>query len=1235
LDTCYTPTQIVPDILEQESFAAVLAAPLGSYLLTNLGRVFYFDDKHVRLDAELTDLSLNTSRIRKMVTSAVSAHFLLQNGDVWTRVHTSDTTFANYATTTTSSIYSSSLPPTSTGIFKADFGIALPPNFLVRDIVASSGGTSVFAIAHPVNGHNVEPPLRLPEPPMKNSKRLVYWGTCPIHNAGSTPFETNQSPIVRVMPTELDLRHLATSNVAADEILRWTFDGLNMLIQTDHHLLALGAYKGTAGYGLSPYAEFASWRLAQLMDPWLYGDNMALVQDIASSNSTHLILLSNGTLIQWGLETNAVPPAKRSSQLTTPPLSATARIRTFSGFSSVTARLGGIGAIDYDGQISTWGGELSPAGPGGPPFLHQHSILDQYGTALKLSMRADGFLAVMSTSPVGSASSLVVMSVSTDPGTIYDCVTAAWPNPTESQYKYCHLELPNEISDASQIVDMVGGATWVSIRTLSGAWYLGHAPFLPVFEYTWAAIPIPINVANGWNQVQNLVFTDENMYWHLVDGSVWATCGDWPTFCVPGQTGPSGGAIQVVKILDGWNVLSMRSVVGDCQMALVEERPRDPEVPFLTRYFGESTSGISGHGITNYATAILSGELLPIGHPLESETAANIEIGAVGILSDGTYPSSNNPRYVVWGDGASAPISYPALPGLFNLEPWMDLDHEQVVKVFSPRSDILILFRNCSILSARPYNVVPATATSEWLDPTYNSTVRRFHINYLFTLNPFSNTDCQSDSTSVGATDASRLDIQCVPISIQAGMTCVALGPTGNSFYVMYERLNPNFDVIDCQSGFYGDILDCQDRIDTNPVYTSMEFEIPITGVVPEGRSVAQYAAGLYHAIVLLDDGTLFAWGSNRQGQLGIQGIARAAEPQPISIPSAYGGEPITQVIASKRNSYALFSNRYVLSWGSNFHGGLGNGDPTVSFSDTPSPVQAPALPIRQLACAAHSCYLLYMNGEVYSWGHNAMQLLGRETPLLGQTIPNLNPGPFSATPALATMFTFPHAPSRKITQLVARASSMGVFVRAGFDTGPSTPATSCSGSPPSPQFVCVDGAWVVVGNVVVGGGNGTNPTFVITGPTVVIGNVTVSPGSVVTVANPSEYSGKPLLNVTGCFTGDMFEITLDPLTFKTQKTKLDGTEIYLVESSCAMNAGTVTVSTPKDCRKTTATTKSEEKGNGRFGLVSVFKVDRSKCSVWWIILVSVLGVILVGVVVAVIVWKVWRNKRFAPVEST
>jgi alpha-tubulin suppressor-like RCC1 family protein len=95
-------------------------------------------------------------------------------------------------------------------------------------------------------------------------------------------------------------------------------------------------------------------------------------------------------------------------------------------------------------------------------------------------------------------------------------------------------------------------------------------------------------------------------------------------------------------------------------------------------------------------------------------------------------------------------------------------------------------------------------------------------------------------------------------------------------------------------------------------------------------------AAGGEHALALLGDGEVSAWGGNGAGQLG-----RGAEGGTSNLPTPVTGlSGVTAIAAGAHHSLALLSGGSVVAWGYNPDGQLGNG----SNIDSPVPVAVTGL---------------------------------------------------------------------------------------------------------------------------------------------------------------------------------------------------------------------------------------------------------------------------------------------------
>ena len=92
---------------------------------------------------------------------------------------------------------------------------------------------------------------------------------------------------------------------------------------------------------------------------------------------------------------------------------------------------------------------------------------------------------------------------------------------------------------------------------------------------------------------------------------------------------------------------------------------------------------------------------------------------------------------------------------------------------------------------------------------------------------------------------------------------------------------------------------------------------------VPGLTSVAAVSAGQDHSLALLTDGTVRAWGSNSNGQLGIGRINPAFSETPLPVKNLQG---VTAISAGSIFNLALLPDGQVRGWGDDQSGELGNG---------------------------------------------------------------------------------------------------------------------------------------------------------------------------------------------------------------------------------------------------------------------------------------------------------------------
>jgi alpha-tubulin suppressor-like RCC1 family protein/chitodextrinase len=132
---------------------------------------------------------------------------------------------------------------------------------------------------------------------------------------------------------------------------------------------------------------------------------------------------------------------------------------------------------------------------------------------------------------------------------------------------------------------------------------------------------------------------------------------------------------------------------------------------------------------------------------------------------------------------------------------------------------------------------------------------------------------------------------------------------------------------------------------------------------------VAGVAAGRYHSLAVKTDGTLYGWGDNEFGQVGNGKTTNVAAPAKLGQITG-----VTQVAAGLYHSLALKSDGTVLAWGNNAHGEVGNG--TTVVQKAPVVITGLTGVIAIAAGGTHSL-ALKSDGTVWAWGDNSGGQIG------------------------------------------------------------------------------------------------------------------------------------------------------------------------------------------------------------------------------------------------------------------
>lgn len=144
---------------------------------------------------------------------------------------------------------------------------------------------------------------------------------------------------------------------------------------------------------------------------------------------------------------------------------------------------------------------------------------------------------------------------------------------------------------------------------------------------------------------------------------------------------------------------------------------------------------------------------------------------------------------------------------------------------------------------------------------------------------------------------------------------------------------------------------------------------------VPKLRDAIAIAAGTYHSLAVDAGGAVWAWGNNEKGQLGDGTTTNRSTPTVVK-----GLTEIVAVAAGLNFSLALGADGRVRSWGANEHGQLGSS--TTKDRLTPGLVQKleHAMVISACGGGGEHSLALAADGRVWRWGFNSHGQLGDGT---------------------------------------------------------------------------------------------------------------------------------------------------------------------------------------------------------------------------------------------------------------
>jgi len=220
------------------------------------------------------------------------------------------------------------------------------------------------------------------------------------------------------------------------------------------------------------------------------------------------------------------------------------------------------------------------------------------------------------------------------------------------------------------------------------------------------------------------------------------------------------------------------------------------------------------------------------------------------------------------------------------------------------------------------------------------------------------------------------------------------------------------------QEGQLGDgiIADCADDDSLEHPVSIRSFAAPVDIDENMSSPVVAVEAGIDFVLALTADGQVYAWGGNREGQLGNGGFQAQATP---SLVMTVDGRPlngIKQISAGGRSAAAITATGEVYVWGRNRDGQLGLGDQGEHRRERRAVLNPSLQNITAIDLSTYHAIALDRLGRVYAWGSSELGVLGYE----GNDIQNQE----STAQPTPTAVTFYDQDAHPVVKILATSSN-------------------------------------------------------------------------------------------------------------------------------------------------------------------------------------------------------------------
>lgn len=135
-----------------------------------------------------------------------------------------------------------------------------------------------------------------------------------------------------------------------------------------------------------------------------------------------------------------------------------------------------------------------------------------------------------------------------------------------------------------------------------------------------------------------------------------------------------------------------------------------------------------------------------------------------------------------------------------------------------------------------------------------------------------------------------------------------------------------------------------------------------------------QTAIFKFSLYAITEDGELYVCGDNSDGRLGIGNTDNQTKPVKVTGITGKIKQLLTFMDVDRRSIYAITEDGSLYAWGNNYFGQLGVGDEVNK--NRPTKVNLPSK-LKELITTGDSTYAILEDGSLYAWGSNGIGQLG------------------------------------------------------------------------------------------------------------------------------------------------------------------------------------------------------------------------------------------------------------------